>query len=58
MQDTRLRRGECASAINGMVLATTLSIAGLLALIGYIIYVYAYNNGNWTPASGQTIVIG
>jgi hypothetical protein len=54
----RFKRGECASAINSMVIATTLSIASLLAFIGYIIYVYGYNNGNWTPGSGDTVVVG
>jgi len=45
---TRLmRRGDCASALGFTMIATFAFIAIILTLIGYAVYVYGFNDGNW-----------
>jgi hypothetical protein len=42
-----MRRGECTSILGLTMIGSLLFIAGILAFIGYVIYVYGYNNGYW-----------
>jgi hypothetical protein len=45
---TRLiKRGECTSILGLTMIGSLLFIVGILAFIGYVIYVYGYNNGDW-----------
>lgn len=43
-------RGECASALGFTALSTMILGLGLLTFIGYIIYVYGFNAGDWNPS--------
>jgi hypothetical protein len=50
----KLRRGSClelttlGSWASLTVFAVLLSILLIISLIGYLIYVYGFNHGNWT----------
>ena len=41
------RSGHCASTIGGFFLFSSLGFLGILALLGYITFVYGANNGRW-----------
>ena len=50
---TRFKRGlSCNTCDDGVTFEITIGwclILALLGLIGYIIYVYGFNGGNWNP---------
>ncbi len=50
---TRFKRGlSCDTCDDGMTFEITIGwclILAILGLIGYIIYVYGFNGGNWNP---------
>ena len=45
----RLKRGNFADCYTFSITFSSLFLLALLALAGYIIYVYAFNYGNWDP---------
>ena len=58
MMISRFRRGECSATFSSVAIAICLGSIGALAFIGYVIYVYGFNCGNWTPGQGDTTQIG
>ena len=45
----KLKRGSCVTATHFVILTSVTGLLALLAFVGYIIYVYGFNDGDWSP---------
>jgi hypothetical protein len=45
----KLKRGSCATATHLVIFSSVIGFLAVLGLIGYIIYVYGFNDGDWSP---------